>query len=325
MADKEQVPEPRSQYTTFIIGVQQPIDKMKYLQRYGINPIWFKGVDGKRVDTIERLDYLSPIYAPIAPYNARGCAIAHMRLWETFLQDHDMPYALILEDDVVLLDGFKAKLEDSLKRWITTSFDILHLGCFGCDPNGMRIDLLGMALGALGMCIDNATPKVAIGLHSYVVTRAGARRLLDELKGKLWCPIDFGIQWLVANRKINRLVETPRIAFQTSTNDLVNSSNVNSRHPRLLFNMLAGVDVDDGLKAGYLLTGSLFRIGKVHLNMASLVIFLVGYICCLAGVKPIWMLVFYVSLSLLDIYHCDFMIVLVHFMIYMIPLVANQL
>jgi GR25 family glycosyltransferase involved in LPS biosynthesis len=82
------------------------------------------------MDIMDRLDYLSPFFIPIAPYSAIGCAVSHMKVWETFLERSEKPYKLVLEDDVILTEGFKENL-DSLLHEGEKTWDLMHLGCFG--------------------------------------------------------------------------------------------------------------------------------------------------------------------------------------------------
>lgn len=307
-------------YVSYIISLNQPYEKMKYVNAHNIYPIWFKGLYGKTIDTMDRLDYLSPFFMPIAPYSAIGCAVSHMKVWEKFLVNNHEDYALILEDDVILIEGFKEKLELLLKADIKT-WDLMHLGCFGCNPSKTHVNILNTSLTLLGLVDTKSShqPKTALGLHAYVITRKGAMKLLEGLKGKLWCPIDFGIQWLVATGKINRSAYLPRIAFQSSTDEIDKSSNVTSQHPRWLFQFLSQFHIDEYLRASYLFGGSLIRLGNINLNIISFVFFILGYIGVWIGVRIINLLIFFLMVSLWDIWIGNLVGVIVNFILFMVP------
>lgn len=60
-----------------------------------------------------------------------GCALSHAKVLEKIVQEK-IPYALILEDDVVLPDNFKEiierEIERNKKRWEYLSFDYVEVG-----------------------------------------------------------------------------------------------------------------------------------------------------------------------------------------------------
>lgn len=150
-------------------------------------------VDGEREVTADRLPSLVSTYTRHALQNrlaicdhlqinnlaAIGCTLSHMECWKWLLQRPQLPWVLILEDDVCL-KGLRRML-------MTTLADVLW------QPEPPPFDFL--VLGYLTwwwysyhtkspepppILRDRARRMTGFwGSHCYVVTQAGARRLLD--------------------------------------------------------------------------------------------------------------------------------------------------
>jgi GR25 family glycosyltransferase involved in LPS biosynthesis len=301
-----------------MISLSQPSEKIEYMKRHGINPQWFKGLHGNTIGTMERLEYLSPFFIPIAPYSVIGCAISHMKVWEEFLLKSTSDYALILEDDIIVVEGFKNKIEDCITK--NNAWEMMYLGCFGCDSSAIKVNILEIILTMLGFVHKGCrTPRVALGTHSYIISRQGASRLLAGLKGKLWFHIDFCIQWLASQGGLNRSVYLPRIAFQTSTDEVGLSSNIKSQHPLWVLEWLSRFHIDECFRASYLFGVSLLRVGSTHLNIISLIWFIFGYIGALVGLNIVCLTLLFIFMSFNNVWKGDIYNILVHFILYIVP------
>lgn len=238
------------------------VEKLKYV---GIESILFNAVDGNNMNAMDRLNYISPFYSPIATYCSMGCAMSHMKVWETFLQTN-IDYAFIMEDDVIFHErNCKTYIENLIEQ--SQDFDILMLGYF----KSIIFDIVLYPLFG--------TSNICLGTHAYIISRTGAQKLLKELKGNVWCPIDFQIQWLVSKEKITRKLAENRVIFQTSTDELKLSTNIQNISPLFLYRFLGKFYVDKYLRLSYLFYGAIIRFGNYNINIINIIIlFLILFI-----------------------------------------------
>jgi glycosyl transferase, family 25 len=113
----------------------------------------------------------------------RCCSLSHRLAWSIFLAGN-APYALILEDDV-LLDPSAAEF---LKRtdWIPEGADLLKLEHFG--PEGQRV-LVGVAQEVFrGRQLARILSRHT-GAAAYIISRRAAEQLL-AIKDKWQVPVD---------------------------------------------------------------------------------------------------------------------------------------
>ena len=237
------------------------VEKLKYIEKSGIQSILFNAVDGNNMNVMDRLNYISPFYSPVATYCSMGCAMSHIKVWESFLQTN-MDYAFIMEDDVVFDEcNLEEYIADAIKQ--AEDFDILMLGYFkSIIFNVVFYPLFGKS-------------NICLGTHAYILSRTGAEKLLKELKGNVWCPIDFSIQWLVSRGKIKRTLVENRIIFQTSTDELKSSTNIQHISPVFLYRFLGKFHVDKYLRLSYLFYGSIIRIGDFNINIIYILIVII--------------------------------------------------
>ena len=64
-----------------------------------------------------------------------GVFLSHLKIYKKIIKE-DLPYALIMEDDVKLLKNFKKNLNNLLNN-LPKKYDIIHCGCdgFSCEMN----------------------------------------------------------------------------------------------------------------------------------------------------------------------------------------------
>lgn len=274
----------------YMISLNDAKEKIEYLNSFGIEVNLVKGVNGKAVSNEEINKRVSNTYKTFGPKSAIGCAISHMNVWKLFLETEE-EYAIIFEDDVVLEDNFNEKLEVALRE-VPKDYDILYLGCTGCDNTQpvnivkilASIPFFPQTFNPDEKVTDNISrPSVAFATHAYIVSRKGATKLLKYLDGKLSNHIDFSIQKLVLNNKIESYVTTPRIAYQTSSDD-TKSESVSSNYPLVLTKILDQIYVEKLFRAKFLFTVSYFRIGNININLITLLFFILGIICMLKNI-----------------------------------------
>lgn len=103
-----------------------------------------------------------------------GCSLGHMRLWK-YVVDAGLPYAVIFEDDVLP----HPRLAELGPEWWLATLDFEKRSGVGLD-----MVLLGNQMNPVW--IESVTDKViqtpAYCLHAYIITQAGARKLLEAIE-----------------------------------------------------------------------------------------------------------------------------------------------
>jgi hypothetical protein len=280
---------------TYVISLSEPTELLRELQAEGVDPVLVAGVRGSTEPEESIRRAVTPFWASVGPKSAIGCGMSHMNAWKSFLASGD-PHALFVEDDVVFEKGWKEEMDRSIAA--LPSFDLLYLGCLGCDPAdasalwalltsavGIRTPYrkvdsrstpettLGSSSG-LGSQATLVSPGIALGAHAYVLSRPGAEKL-RALDGKVHNHIDYCIQMLAKRGKLDRYMILPRVAYQTSTETTI-SSNVSSVHPSLVSEWLRPHSIDTMVRTNYLLSLSIGRLGGTNLTIFSLLFLLFG-------------------------------------------------
>ncbi len=150
------------------------LNVIEQLKKVGLNEMAerFSAIDGKKLDlnnmdtniiTQEGIEYAkkSDIIYTHLTLGAIGCAMSHKAIYQKIL-DENINSCLILEDDITLDDRFIEQikiLENELK---VNDYDLFFLGY---HP-GSTYD-------------DNQKFKTVYGLFGYIVTKSGAKKLLD--------------------------------------------------------------------------------------------------------------------------------------------------
>lgn len=292
-------------FDTYIISLNTPRDLLHKLKENGLDPILFKGANGKTLDHKTIKKYTTPFYSIFGPMSSIGCSISHMSVWKTFLQSNKQ-YAVVFEDDIIF-NSINLKSDISFYLSNTpTNFDVLYLGCFGSDPNNTffntTMDLLNISSNFSQINNYIIKPRVALALHAYVISRSGAEKLINLLYGKIYNHIDFCIQTLSKKNLINTYVTNPRLIYQTST-DTTPSQNSSNSYPILFNNILAQYYIDKFVKASYITTVSLFRIFNYNITLSNILIFIICFYLYISNESILFILVFIIIISLPDLFN----------------------
>jgi glycosyl transferase, family 25 len=142
------------------------------------------GIPGER---IEAVDGSKPLPADLAPYfspthlmdaGALGCYASHITTWRQLML-HDMPYALVLEDDAIIDLGLSDILQEALEA-LPKGWDMVHLGT--------RPDRTVSPIAALTGRKLVQYSRVPPGTVAYLLSWAGAQKMLLA-EPRVW-PID---------------------------------------------------------------------------------------------------------------------------------------
>ncbi len=290
---------------TYVISLNTPKDLLYKLNQCNLNPILFKGTNGKTLSHNTIKQYTTPIYSIFGPKSSIGCSISHISVWKTFLQSNKQ-YAIIFEDDIIFdSTNFKSKILFYLSN-TPSNFDILYLGCFGSNPNNTffntTMNLLNLSSKFSQINKHIIKPRVALALHAYIISRSGAQKLINLLDGKIHNHIDLCIQTLDKQNLLSRFVTNPRFVYQTST-DTTPSQNSSNSYPILFNNILSQFYIDNFVKASYISTVSIFRIFDYNITISNLLIFTICLYLYISNESIYFILLFIISISLPDLFN----------------------
>jgi len=267
-------------FKAYVISLKEPDKLIINLENKGILARWVEAIDGKKINNKTIKNNTTLLYSIFGSKNSIAIAMSHMKAWKIFLKTNQ-PYTTIFEEDVIIEDNFTNKLSINLKN-TPDDYDLLYLGCFGCQKSTNTLSILFSFLGEGNVDYRNINeyinkPFIAVALHAYVISRQGAIKLLKLLEGKIYFYLDYCIQNLSSNNLINIYSLNERIAYQTST-DSDFSSTVSNSHPLLLNKSLSNFYIDEKCRASYLTTVSIFRIGEFNFTISSLLFLVLGII-----------------------------------------------
>lgn len=116
-------------------------------------------VDGRMLSTEQLLEHATKLAVFLQPKGVLGCYLSHQRFWKLVVQQR-LERAIVLEDDVKLVEGFRDKLAVNLQAaGPSEDFDVLFLGAIGnalltlntvsafCVPHVLFVLVLAMATG----------------------------------------------------------------------------------------------------------------------------------------------------------------------------------
>jgi len=175
----------------FVLNLDRAPQRWSHMQtvmeEQGLQVERLSAVDGKTLTDAEMLAHSTKMAAFLQPRGVIGCYLSHKRFWQMVV-DRNLDSAIIFEDDVRLVDDFKGKLQSYLQRLETegSSYDVLLLGAIGrVHPEGRESfgsRLFSTYIGGKRPLKQLSNylykPRRPAGTHAYMVSNAGARRLL---------------------------------------------------------------------------------------------------------------------------------------------------
>lgn len=218
-----------------------------------------------------------------------GCAMSHVKVWEEVLKRGDR-WALVCEDDVEFEEGAAEKLA---AVWPEVPLDahVVYLGCAACSEETSGLTRLAMKIGGMERPAVHTSehvwqPPTALGTHCYLVSAAGAKLLLANVKGRISTHIDIMMNGLAKRGIIVTYAVRPLLARQIQSISV--SSIADAKFPRLMNQAFDKVQVDKDLTLGYMVNSPLGRFGRFPVTAWFFIFPILGIILGLAGC-PLWL------------------------------------
>lgn len=236
--------------------------------KIGVTPVRFEAVNGKAMTRAERAAAATPACASCCTPSTIACACSHVGVWERVLED-GVTAALSAEDDVVFDDNFRSRLE-AVAAEFPPDFDVIYLGCQACTGQERAttkavLQLVGLRHPAHDVSPHIWVPPSAFGTHCYIVSAAGARKLLAAVKGRINTHIDKMMNALMGSGAINAYAVRPLLATQTVS--LAVTSIATSKTPRGPNALLDGVTAEEGVTMGYVMNSPFGRVGAYNVTL----------------------------------------------------------
>ena len=312
----------------YIISLDKAKKKREYLLNKGVDTVLVNGVKIKETSQKEIDEYIGSANA-ILPYGLMGCAMAHIKAWEIFIASKENN-ALFFEEDVEIVDDFTVKMQNVLDK-TPDNFDSIYLGCVGCYP---EYQLTRDFFSVFGLVKNKdrdindivRQPAFSTANHSYILSRTGAIKYINYLKGKIYTHFDICIQVLSNKGKIARYSSIEKLATQTSIADL-KSNNMTKSYPLILAKILDHCKFDDNISPIYGLNIQYLKFGPFNISITTVFVLLISIACVVYGISFKNASIVYFLISLPDIIFLgSYEVVILYYIIFIIPyLLAGKL
>lgn len=116
-----------------------------------------------------------------------GCFLSHARAWQT-IRDTGMPYALILEDDAVILPEAVAVFDPVVQAMGDLCFVNDRMTCLDIPGEAATADV------TVAIASRSTSPQIACGGDGYLLSANGAAKLLSVVgTSGFWGDVDWFI------------------------------------------------------------------------------------------------------------------------------------
>lgn len=231
----------------------------------------WEATDGKQLTP----EYIQTVTSKFCNYfcsNAMiGIWLSHYRLWKHIV-DNGLNNVLVLEDDAKPVDDFDNKLRQYWNAGVPADWDILFFGCFECEANahGKRENINGNP--------NLFIPKSPAGMHGYMLTNKGARKLIQELKNVSY-HIDIFLAKNVFNdpkKNIRMYAFKPYLIYQ----DILSESDNQSNTHQLLTNLLQRFEPQSQWPASSVMNSQVMNIRfyDIPISVWSIVLFVAAFV-----------------------------------------------
>ena len=182
-----------TEVVTYCINLDRSKDRLITMERkcteQKLDFARWPAVDGHAIDMDDHAEFLKHLRPHFVDMPERkghmGCFLSHLTLLQSFLDNTEKPYCLVLEDDCSFGGlNFRAEVSDVVENHLPEDWDILLCG-YHIDQewDGRHRD--GNAgVVQKGRLLHNII--YFAGTHCYLINRRSAKLLLDNLKQPHW-------------------------------------------------------------------------------------------------------------------------------------------
>lgn len=234
----------------------------------GVAPTRIDAVNGRAMSAAHRRAVATPWCAATCAPAVIACGASHVAAWRAVVAD-GVGAALIAEDDVRFDADFRRGVA-AMAAELPPHWDFVFLGCIGCDPSPSPLAVATHAVAGPRRPPRHLSerlwlPPLTLALHGYLVSAAGAAKLLAALGGgQLDGHVDRAVNRIITDGGLAAYAARPQLAFQTGS--LAVSSIADAKTPRWPNALLDRVRIDDTITAGYALN---VPLAALPLNRAA--------------------------------------------------------
>ena len=108
-----------------------------------------------------------------------GCALSHLYIWNTLIQDNDNNYYVVLEDDIELSTGFKEKLNEHCKLFEEQQIEHLSLGLDYYAANYLDQETIQSFHTNEIKIIEKDVYKLHFITFAYIISKNAAKKMIS--------------------------------------------------------------------------------------------------------------------------------------------------
>lgn len=321
----------------YLINLDKDKDRLKSVlkecKKVGKRPIRVPGIQGSKLTEKELKDNTSNyLFSVAGSKSAIGCAMSHIKAWETMIKNGD-DSALFLEDDVVIDNNFKEKFSNIFKS-VPKDYGIFYMGCsVGCNPlkkyafeySIVNLLLKGYVKTVKAISNNVYIPALPLTAHGYILSKRGAKHLLNRVKkDKIYGHIDVQIVKYIYD--IPSYAATPELIKQGNV-DINTSNNSGTVNYPVIINKLLDNKDEHGVPTNYKLNIHVLDIGGVGVNGYLITTVIIGMIAGFIQINPTILFTTFIGLNIIEYYKADYNIneFMKHFSVYYIALYSSYM
>lgn len=194
--NKSEFPNVLELLPVFIINLMDSSDRREFMktqcENLGVSPVFIDAVYGKDLTNSDIEKHYNQkeakqLFGRDLLLGEIGCALSHKKVYQK-IADENIPYAVILEDDALIKNGFIEVIKLTLDSDVNWELVLLghHKNAFKgiCSPLSVWEKAYLDSVYTLNRLAD-----FGFGTYGYIISNKGANKLLSDIKN-ISRPID---------------------------------------------------------------------------------------------------------------------------------------
>lgn len=209
---------------TYCLNLERRPDRRNIMEarmeQAGLRYKFWPAVDGKMLEITPEILHLFRGNDFGYKRGVIGCALSHVKMWQSLVADEeaeDNDYLLIIEDDAEFLPEFPRYFDSIVMQLYeqAPAWDMLFLGYHMFDEDVIKYwDLYKKTAPGQAPKIAKLNTQIYIGgIHCYMVSKSGARKLCDFIEKK---GIQHGIDYIYKKYEAEMGIELYETRYQLS-------------------------------------------------------------------------------------------------------------